>query len=61
VPAAKLKAVLVSEIVLEILWTKEMRARRGDEAIELTATDFALLAAMAAKPGASSPCRSCST
>jgi hypothetical protein len=33
VPAAKLKAVLVSRIVLKILWTKEMRARRGDEAI----------------------------
>ncbi len=60
-PAAKLKAALVSEIVWAILWTKEMRARRGDEAIELTATEFALLAAMAASPGASSPGRSCST
>ncbi len=50
-PAAKLKAVLVSEIVWEILWTKEMRARRGNEAIELTATEFALLAAMTCQSG----------
>jgi hypothetical protein len=41
VPAAKLNAVLVSEIVWEILWTKEIRARRGDEAIEVTAPSIA--------------------